>query len=58
MKEVERYVDRCDICQWYKNRSKALAGKLMPNVIVMKKTISYMFINLMENIQEYNVGKI
>jgi len=36
MKEVGRYVDGCDACQRYKNRSKALAGKLMPNVIPEK----------------------
>ena len=36
MKEVERYVDGYDACQRYKNRSKAPAGKLMPNVIPEK----------------------
>jgi len=35
-KEVGRYVDRCDACQRYKNRSEALAGKLMPNAIPEK----------------------
>jgi len=35
-KEVGRYVDGCDACQRYKNRSKALAGKLMPNAIPEK----------------------
>jgi len=35
-KEVGRYVDGCDACQWYKNRSKAPAGKLMPNAIPEK----------------------
>jgi len=35
-KEVERYVDGCDIYQRYKNRSKAPVGKLMPNVIPEK----------------------
>jgi len=30
-KEVERYVDGCDACQRYKNQSKVLVGKLMPN---------------------------
>ena len=35
-KEVERYVDRCDTCQRYKNRSKAPVGKLMPNAILEK----------------------
>jgi len=35
-KEVGRYVDRCDACQRYKNRSEAPAGKLMPNAIPKK----------------------
>jgi len=36
MKEVGRYVDGYDICQRYKNRSEAPAGKLMPNAIPEK----------------------
>ena len=35
-KEVGRYVDGCDTCQRYKNRSEAPAGKLMPNTIPEK----------------------
>jgi len=35
-KEVRKYVDRCDACQRYKNRSEAPAGKLMPNAIPEK----------------------
>ena len=35
-KEVGRYVDRCDVCQRYKNQSEAPAGKLMPNTILEK----------------------
>ena len=35
-KEVGRYVDGCDTCQRYKNRSEAPAGKLMPNAIPEK----------------------
>jgi len=35
-KEVGRYVDGCDACQRYKNRSKVPAGKLMPNAIPEK----------------------
>jgi len=35
-KEVGRYVDGCDACQRYKNRSEAPAGKLMPNAIPEK----------------------
>jgi len=35
-KKVRRYVDGCDVCQRYKNQSKAPAGKLMPNTIPEK----------------------
>ena len=35
-KEVGRYVDRCDVCQRYKNQNKAPAGKLIPNTIPEK----------------------
>jgi len=35
-KEVGRYVDGCDACQRYKNRSEAPVGKLMPNTIPEK----------------------
>ena len=35
-KEVGRYVDGCDACQRYKNRSEAPAGKLMSNAIPEK----------------------
>ena len=35
-KKVGRYVDRCDACQRYKNRSKVPAGKLMSNAIPEK----------------------
>ena len=36
MKEVERYMDENDACQHYKNKSKVLAEKLMPNTILEK----------------------
>jgi len=36
MKEVGRYMDGCNACQRYKNRSKAPAEKLMPNAIPEK----------------------
>ena len=35
-KEVGKYVEGCDACQRYKNRSEAPAGKLMPNTIPEK----------------------
>ena len=35
-KEMGRYVDGCNACQRYKNRSEAPAGKLIPNVIPEK----------------------
>jgi len=36
MKEVGRYMDRCNACQRYKNQSEAPAGKPMPNAIPEK----------------------
>jgi len=36
MKEVGKYVNRCDAYQRHKNQSKAPAGKLMPNAIPEK----------------------
>jgi len=35
-KEVGRYIDGCDTCQRYKNRSEAPVEKLMPNAIPEK----------------------
>jgi len=35
-KEMGRYIDGCDVCQRYKNQSKAPVGKLMPNAIPEK----------------------
>jgi len=35
-KEVKRYVEGYDICQWNKNHMEQLAGKLMPNSIPEK----------------------
>jgi len=35
-KEIGRYVEGCNACQRYKNRSETLAGKLMPNAIPEK----------------------
>jgi len=35
-REVGKYIDKCDACQQYKNRSKVLAEKLMPNTILEK----------------------
>jgi len=56
-KEVGRYVDRCDACQRYKNRSKAPAGKLMPNAIPEKpwSHISADFITKLLLAQGYNM---
>ena len=36
MKDVGRYVDGCDVCQRYKNRSEVPVEKLMPNAIPEK----------------------
>ena len=35
-KEVRKYVDECNACQRYKNRSEAPVGKLIPNAIPEK----------------------
>ena len=35
-KEVKKYVKGCDVCQRNKNRTKAPAGKLMPNAVLAK----------------------
>ena len=55
-KEVGRYMDGCDVCQKYKNRSKALVGKLMPNMIPEKpwSHISVDFITKLPLAQGYN----
>jgi len=55
-KEVGRYVDRCDVCQRYKNQNKAPAGKLMPNMIPEKpwSHISADFITKLPLAQGYN----
>jgi len=55
-KEVGRYVDECDACQRYKNRSKAPAEKLMPNAVPEKpwSHISANFITKLPLAQGYN----
>jgi len=56
MKEMERYIDRCDACQRYKNQSKAPTGKLIPNAI-LEKPWSYIladFITKLPLAQEYD----
>jgi len=55
-KEVGRYVDGCDACQRYKNRSEAPAGKLMPNAIPEKpwSHISADFITKLSLAQGYD----
>ena len=55
-KEVERYMNGCDACQRYKNRSEAPAGKLMPNAIPKKpwSHISADFITKLPLAQKYN----
>ena len=55
-KEVGRYMDGCDACQRYKNKSKAPAGKLMLNAISEKSWshISADFITKLLLAQEYN----
>jgi len=55
-KKVGKYVDRCNTCQHYKNRSKAPVEKLMPNVIPEKSWsyISADFITKLPLAQGYN----
>ncbi len=33
IKDIEKYVDRCDLCQRMKNRIKVLVGKSIANKI-------------------------
>ena len=35
-KDIEKYVDRCDMCQKMKNQTEVLAGKLMVNEVLEK----------------------
>jgi len=56
-KEVGRFVEGCNTCQWYKNKSKAPAGKLMPNAILEKpwSHISADFITKLPLAQDYSM---
>ena len=56
MREVGRYIDRCNTCQRYKNRSKAPVRKFMPNAILEKlqSHISADFITKLPLAQGYN----
>jgi len=56
IKEMERYVNRYDACQRYKNQSKAPVGKLITNAI-LEKPWSYIladFISKLPLAQGYN----
>jgi len=55
-KEVGKYVEGYNACQRYKNRSKAPAGKLMPNAILEKpwSHISVDFITKLPLAQGYD----
>jgi len=44
--------------QWKNSSEQENLKRRLCYEITKKKTISYIFINLMENIQEYNTGKI
>ena len=35
-RDVERYVEGCDICQWIKNRMEEIAGKLKLSKVLEK----------------------
>jgi len=55
-KEVKRYMEGCDACQYNKNRTEQPAGKLMPNFIPEKPWthISVDFITKLPLAQEYD----
>ena len=55
-KKVGKYIDGCDACQKYKNKSEAPAGKLIPNTILEKpwSYISADFITKLPLAQEYD----
>jgi len=36
IKEVKKYIEKCNICQRNKNRTEAPTGKLMPNAVPKK----------------------
>ena len=57
IKEVTKYVEGCDLYQRYKNRTKAPAGRLMPNSIPEKprRHISVDFIVKLPLAQGYDV---
>jgi len=57
MKEVGKYVDKCNACQRYKNQSEAPVGKLMPNAIP-EKPWSYILVDFITKLplaQGYDV---
>jgi len=56
MKEVKKYIERCDACQRNKNQTKAPAGKLMLNTILEKPWthISADFITKLPLVQGYD----
>ena len=56
MKKVRKYMNEYDACQHCKNRSKALVGKLIPNIIPEKpwSYISVDFITKLPLAQGYN----
>jgi len=55
-KEVERYMDGCDACQRYKNRTEVPARKLMPNAVLEKPWSHILadFITKLPLAQEYD----
>ena len=55
-KEVGQYIDGCNACQRYKNRSKVPVGKLMPNAIPEKPWSHILadFITKLPLVQGYN----
>ena len=49
MKDVERYIDGCDLCQRIKNRIEAPAGKLIVNKVPERLWI-YLIVDFITNL--------
>jgi len=57
IKDVEKYIDRYDICQRMKNQTEVLVGKLMANEVLKKLWTHLMvdFITKLPLVVEKNV---
>ena len=57
IKDIEKYIDRYDICQRMKNQTEVLVGKLMANEVLKKLWTHLMvdFITKLPLVVEKNV---